>query len=1223
MYRITRLENRHILCTSPQCTTYQIKLLVDTGAELNIIKITSLEDHILIDTNKQQRLQGITNEITNTIGSTWLDVLVGKNSFKAEFFVVDSDFPIPGDGIVGEPFLMETQAVIDIGQGELSFPDKTTMELRARCETLVPVCVNDPEMESKGIIIHAQPITDNVSCGNVLNNIINQQLLISVINTSDEACTINIPKLEELAYEIVNEASVKHVSGIKEITINQSDRIEQINKTLRMEHMSTEEREAIQNLCHEFSDVFYLDGDRISCTNAVYHEIKTPGVTQPIHQKPYRLPYSQKEEISKQVEEMQRDGIIRQSDSPWNAPLLVVPKKEDASGTKKYRVVVDFRKLNNVTVGDAFPMPNVTEILDQLGKAKYFTCLDMASGYHQIPLQAEDRQKTGFSTDQGHFEFERMCFGLKGAPATFQRMMNRVLVGLNGIKTFVYLDDVIIIGTSLEDHQKQLKEVFGRLRKYNLKLQPLKCEFLRKEVAYLGHIITDEGVKPDPKTTECVTRFPVPKNQKDVKSFLGLAGYYRRFIKNFSQLTKPLTNLLKKDAEFIWNDLCQNAFVELKELLVSKPLLQYPDFSRPFIVTTDASNVAIGAILSQGNIGGDLPIAYISRTLNKAEKNYNTTEKELLAIVWATKQFRPYLFGRRFTIVTDHKPLTWLFNVKDPGARLVRWRLQLEEHEYDIVYKPGTANTNSDALSRIAPINSTSNVEEYPTNTYEKYKEDIQTKVIVNANVVEVEGDLFEATEDFALGHCVSKDFKMSQGVALEFRRRFGQVDKLIQQNKSVTEITAIKNNQQYLLYMINKEIYHQKPTYETMFYTIKNLRQFCETENIKKVALPRIGSGHDRLDWEQVRTMIRYIFRNSKIKVLIFNSNSYSNEEKQNIIEEFHSSPLGGHQGVSRTIKRIKMHHSWKGLKKDVITYIKSCASCQFNKSMNHTIQQPMVVTSTANVAFEKIFLDIVGPIDKSRKGNSFILTIQDDLSKFSTAIPLADHTANTIAKAFVENFICHHGIPKAIVTDQGPDFMSRIFTACCKLLQIKKINTTAYHPQANGALERSHRTLAEYLRHYVSEKKLEWDEYVPYAMFTYNSTIHSTTKFQPYELVYGYPVEVPHTLTRMPQPCYNYEDYTFELRRKLQESSLLARENLITNKTKSKTLYDKNQHEIVINVGDRVLLKNHNQNGKLNSKWKGPYVVTEIHNNENVTILRGRKEIKVHKNELKIFHS
>lgn len=347
---------------------------------------------------------------------------------------------------------------------------------------------------------------------------------------------------------------------------------------------------------------------------------------------------------------------------------------------------------------------------------------------------------------------------------------------------------------------------------------------------------------------------------------------------------------------------------------------------------------------------------------------------------------------------------------------------------------------------------------------------------------------------------------------------------------------------------------------------------------------------------------------------------NSYSEEEKRNIIDEFHKSTLGGHQGVSRTIKRIKQQHNWRGLKNDVLSYIKVCVSCQVHKSNNRSTQQPMVVTSTANKPFEKIFLDIVGPLKVSQRGNSFILTMQDDLTKFSAAVPLPNHTANTIAKAFVEQFVCQHGIPNSIVTDQGPDFMSKVFTACCKLLQIKKINTTAYHPQSNGALELSHRTLAEYLRHYVDKNQQDWDEYIPYAMFSYNSATHSSTNFQPYELVYGYPVEVPHSLSRTPQPCYNYEDYNFELRKKLQESSLMAREKLIANKEKSKISYDKKQNDITINIGDSVFIKNQQRKGKLDPKWVGPYEVIGLHENENVTILKGRKEIKLHKNETKL---
>lgn len=224
---------------------------------------------------------------------------------------------------------------------------------------------------------------------------------------------------------------------------------------------------------------------------------------------------------------------------------------------------------------------------------------------------------------------------------------------------------------------------------------------------------------------------------------------------------------------------------------------------------------------------------------------------------------------------------------------------------------------------------------------------------------------------------------------------------------------------------------------------------------------------------------MIQYIFKKSNIKVFIFVNTIYSEEEKRNILKEFHGNPLGGHQGVSRTIKRIKQRHTWKNLKSDVKEYIKLCNSCQINKSSNHNIQQPMVVSTTAMRTFEKDFLDIIGPVETSLKGNSFILTIQDDLSKYSTAVPLQNHTTNTIAQAFIEHFVCLYGIPDSIITDQGREFMSKVFTACCKLLKIEKINTTAYHPQSNGALERPHRTLAEYLRHYVEDKKQNFSQY------------------------------------------------------------------------------------------------------------------------------------------------
>lgn len=1193
-------------------------LLVDTGAELNLIKLDSLKDNILVSETKTYNMQGINDQLVRTLGSTVLTIEINDKTYETEFQVVDNSFPITGDGILGNPFLKDNEVIINVGKGEITTPTDNVSTIPARSEMIVSVEVDNEDLaEQQIILVHAQEINKKILCANVLNTIKNQEILINVMNPTEEPQTLTKLKLSNLTHEVFDIIKINSISTNK-IAENKENRIQLIKDVIKWDHMNKEEKEAIEHLCNEFSDIFFLEGDKIRSTEAVMHEIKTPGVSQPIYQRPYRLPYAQKAEIDKQVDHLIQDGIISPSESPWNAPLLIVPKKVDSTGDKKYRVVVDFRKLNNLTVGDAFPMPDITSILDQLGKAKYFSCLDMASGYHQISIHPDDKEKTAFSTDKGHFEFNRMCFGLKSAPATFQRLMNRVLQGINGYRAFVYLDDIIVISSTLQEHINQLREVFARLRKFNLQLQPPKCEFLRREVNYLGHVITEDGVKPDRAKVECISNYPVPRNTKEVKAFLGLVGYYRKFIKDFSKKSKPLTNLLKQGQEFIWTDLCQDAFMFFRKILTEEPLLQHPDFTKPFNVTTDASNMAIGAVLSQGKIGSDLPISYASRTLNKAEKNYNTTEKELLAIVWAVKQFRPYLYGRKFVIVTDHRPLTWLFSVKDPGSRLIRWRLQLEEFEYEVVYKPGTQNTNADALSRINVTNITQ--EQENSNAYQNYLEEKTKRIISNKNIIEIAGDIFEAPEEYVLGHCTSQDFQMNQGIALEFRRKFGHIEELKNQKKSLTEIASIVSEGRTIVYLITKELYWQSVTYNNVFHTLINLKNFCSSEGITNLALSKMSYDLDQLQWHDIRTMLRYIFKDSQVKILIFIDDEYSNAEKLRIIEEFHNSPMGGHQGVSRTIKRVKQHYTWKGLKKDVQAYIASCSSCQKNKSNNTTTHQPMVITTTASKPFERIYLDIVGPLTVSEKQNSYILTIQDDLTKFSSAFPLHSHDAQTVAKALVEGFICQHGIPETILTDCGTEFLSKLFKECCKLLEIEKLNTTPYHPQTNGSLERSHRTLAEYLRHYVDKDHKNWDNYIPYAMFVYNTTVHSTTKYQPYELVYGFPAVVPHTLSRNPTIRYNYDDYSAELKQKLQEAHKIARDTIISAKHKSKKNYDKNNCQIEVQVGDNVWIKNHQQKGKLGTKWLGPFKVTCLHENENISIQRGRKEVKIHKNEIKI---
>jgi len=353
-----------------------------------------------------------------------------------------------------------------------------------------------------------------------------------------------------------------------------------------------------------------------------------------------------------------------------------------------------------VTKPDAYPIPNIVDTLDSLGQSKIFSVLDMASGYHQIAIKPEHKEKTAFSCHKGHFQFVKMPFGLNNAPATYQRCIDVILMGLKVIDCLVYLDDIICFSVTMKEHVNKLCAIFERLDQANFKIQPEKCVFATDTVEYLGHICTPSGIRPDTRKTRAIEEYPVPRTVRDIRAFIGLAGYYRRHVRNFAELAKPLTNLTRKDVPFNWTAEQQNAFDQLKLSLSTEPLLIYPDFSQPFIVACDASTKAVGAVLSQIREGEERPVAYCSRQLNSAETKYSVTELELLAFLFATKQFRCYLYGRKFVVHTDHRALKWLLNFRDPSSRLTRWAIKLSEYDFTVEHRSGTKMRHADALSR-------------------------------------------------------------------------------------------------------------------------------------------------------------------------------------------------------------------------------------------------------------------------------------------------------------------------------------------------------------------------------------------------------------------------------------------------------------------------------------------------------------------------------------------
>ena len=508
------------------------------------------------------------------------------------------------------------------------------------------------------------------------------------------------------------ERNGKKISLIAQIAATITEKPETTVIETELEHLPEDAKMKIQQLLSNNKDIFAQSDHDLGKYDAIEHTIWLEDSKKPIYVPHYRTPFQERPLMWEHIVKLLENKVIRTSTSPYGSPVMLVPKKGGET-----RFVVDFRRLNASTQKDRYPLPRIDETIEALYGAQYFTTLDLMSGYHQIAVAESDKAKTAFTSEFGHYEFNRLPFGLCNAPATFQRVMNEVLRSTQFKSTMVYLDDIIVFSKTMGQHLKDIQQVFTLLRRANLKLKMKKCAFCRSEVEYLGHIVSKQGIKCDPKKLLAIEKYPVPKDANHVRSFLGLANYYRRFVNNFAEIAHPLTELTGKKMKFKWTETEENAFILLKKSLTSPPILRYPDFTREFIIHTDASGYGVGAILGQvqkkGNIEEEeVVIAYYSKHLTETQRSWCVTEREAYAIMLAVRTFRPYLYGRKFTVFTDHKPLEWLMNLKTPNGRLLRWSLEIQEYDIVIGYKPGKTHQNADCLSRV-PVNQISVTQEW------------------------------------------------------------------------------------------------------------------------------------------------------------------------------------------------------------------------------------------------------------------------------------------------------------------------------------------------------------------------------------------------------------------------------------------------------------------------------------------------------------------------------
>ncbi|UYV73997.1 hypothetical protein LAZ67_11001769 [Cordylochernes scorpioides] len=467
----------------------------------------------------------------------------------------------------------------------------------------------------------------------------------------------------------------------KEIRTNiKNEDIRQNILSLVDDTLSKEQKSNMAECLINYAEIFDFERRASRPFSGVKHKIDTSD-NRPIKQRPYRVSPTERRAIQGEVDKMIKMGVAQPSESPWSSPVVLVKKKDGS-----WRFCVDYRRLNRITKKDVYPIPRTDDVLDSLTGAKFYSSMDLRTGYWQIEIDEGDREKTAFVTPDGLYEFRVMPFGLCNAPATFERMMDNLLAGLKWTICLCYLDDIIVYASSFQEHMERLEKTLKCIQRAGLCLNPEKCRFGSKIIKVLGHLVSEEGIRPDPGKIEAIINFPTPKNTTDVRSFIGLCSYYRRFVRNFANKAKPLHELLKNNTRFVWSKEQDESFQILKAALTTDPLLGHYKEEAETHLHTDARE--------------EKPIAYASRTLNAAEKNYSTTERECLAVVWAIYKFRPYLFGRHFTVVSDHHSLCWLANIKDPSGRLARWALRLQEFDISIVYKSGKKHQDADCLSR-------------------------------------------------------------------------------------------------------------------------------------------------------------------------------------------------------------------------------------------------------------------------------------------------------------------------------------------------------------------------------------------------------------------------------------------------------------------------------------------------------------------------------------------
>lgn len=1159
-----------------------VQALVDSGASRSVASaefIAKLQiPHKHLEPGEPSSMFVADGRSVSVLGKAEMTIKVNGLCMPCEALILPN---IGYSVILGLDFLEANRAQVDFANRVITFfNDLTTAHLSTSyqrhaphavrtlhptvlpplTETIVPITLQSNNLSSGDAILEPLPVTrgQKFLCARSTIDLSQTTAVCKILNPTNQV--IWLPRNKVLAtVEPICPQTLAVLTDIGQPTpdtVSKTDtQADQVGPTLgdvssaasvpttldelgvcyQSTNLSPEENVRLKALLETNVDIFSKSLSDLTATTYIEHTIHTDSCTTPIRQRAYRASPSAKKEIDSQIEKMLKANIIEPSCSMWSSPVVLVRKRNG-----EIRMCVDYRKLNAVTKPISFPLPQLHDVFDAMTEARpqYFSLLDLRSGYHQIPLDRSTMEKSSFVTHSGQYQYLRLPFGLSTGPSSFQCLMARIFHGINFKSVLCYIDDLLIYSQTFDDHIQHIQEVFKRLKDANLKLHPGKCQFGVSKIMYLGHVLSPKGMEVDKSKIDVIETYPRPTTQKEIRAFLGLAGYYRKFIQNFSKMADPLNRLLRQGMDFIWDDACETAFTNLKEALSSTPVLVFPDTSKPYVINCDACTVGIGYVLAQEDESGrEHPICYGGRSLSKFERNYTITELECLALVEAVKEFYSYLGNSFFTVYTDHVSLKYLQTLKaKTTGRLLRWSIALQGHNFEIKYKSGKTNVNADALSRrLYP----------PTSESQDADEEC---IVANLDFKESSSDINVILEDDL--EAPPDDESTRQNIAQQQR---------------------------------------QCPDAAPM---IRYLEQGDLPDNDKEARRIVIESSEYAIDND---LLYHYFQPRSKGSSRSFiNQLVVPKSVRQSILNGFHED--SSHPGFHRCYLSIRRKYFWKNMYADVKRHIVSCQNCQQCKypvNLNRAPLQPL----EPKQIFGRWSVDIL-KLPRSKEGYNYILLCVESLTRWPEAIPLKDQSAQTIAQALFREIFTRYGPPKTLLSDRGPNFMSSIVAELSQLLGVKRIHTASYNPKCNGACERYNRSIWQALRLHCKHQE-DWADFIPAILFSFRAMTSANLDYSPFFLMFGKEMTFPVDLQMALQDeNHTTSEYVKRLVRTLESARQAALESTLELQARNKKQYDIGTQAPTYALGDLVWMFNpvvpRGQKPKLYRKFTGPFYVT-----------------------------